>query len=131
MSQENVEIVRRMLAAFNAEDMAAFGEIFDSHVVMRMAEGWPESGPFMGRGAVMREVDQLRETWDADAMRVISDFVDVGDRVVVRLIWRGVGRGPRADMEFSGVYTLRDGKVIAIDQFWDHAVALKAVGLEE
>jgi ketosteroid isomerase-like protein len=131
MSRENVEIVRRMLAAFNAEDMDAFGEIFDPHVVMRMAEGWPEPGPFLGREAVLREVDQLRETWDADALRVTGDFIDVGDRVVVRLIWRAVGHGPQADMDFSGVYTLRHGRVIAIDQFWEHEQALKAVGLEE
>ena len=131
MSEENVDVVRDMLAAFNREDMAAFREVFDSHVIMRMAEGWPEPGPFMGRDAVLREIDQLRDTWDADAMRPAGDFIDVGDRVVVRLVWRGVGRGPQTDMAFSGLYTLRNGKVIAIDQFWDHGEALKAVGLEE
>jgi ketosteroid isomerase-like protein len=130
MSKQNVEIVRNMLAAFNAEDVDAFRAVFDRHVIMRMAEGWPEPGPFMGREAVMREIDQLRDTWDADALRPIGDFVDHGDRVLVRLIWRGVGRGPQSDMEFSGVYTLRNGSVIAIDQFWDHSEALKAVGLE-
>src|SRR6478609_798797 len=119
MSQENVEIVRRMLATFNAEDIAAFSEILDPHVIMRMAEGWPEPGPFMGHEAVMREIDQLRATWDADALRPVGDFLAAGDRVIVRLVWRGVGRGPQADLEFSGVYTLRNDKVIAVDQYWD------------
>jgi ketosteroid isomerase-like protein len=131
VSQQNVEIVRRMLAAFNAEDMDAFADILDSHVVMRMADGWPEPGPFMGREATLREIDQLRETWNADALRLVGDLIDIGDRVVGRLIWRGVGRGPQADMEFSAIYTLRDGRVIGVDQFWDHGEALKAVGLEE
>ena len=34
-------------------------------------------------------------------------------------------------MEFSRVFTLREGKIIGVDIFWDHAEALKAVGLRE
>ena len=39
----------------------------------------------------MRQFEQLRETWDADTLEPISDFIDAGDRVVVRLdlAWRG------------------------------------------
>ena len=29
----------------------------------------------------MRQFEQLRETWDADASEPISDFIDAGDRV--------------------------------------------------
>jgi hypothetical protein len=31
----------------------------------------------------------------------------------------------------TGVYTMRKGKVFLIEHFWDHAEALKAVGLSE
>jgi hypothetical protein len=34
-------------------------------------------------------------------------------------------------LEFTTVTTLRNGRSILIDYFWDHAEALKAVGLEE
>jgi hypothetical protein len=34
-------------------------------------------------------------------------------------------------VEYTTVSTLRNGRVILIDYFWDHAEALKAVGLEE
>ena len=79
----------------------------------------------------MRQFEQLRETWDADALEPISDFIDAGDRVVVRFIWRGVGRGPESNMECTGVYTVRKGKVFDQEFFWDHAEALEAVGLSE
>jgi hypothetical protein len=38
----------------------------------------------------MRQFEQLRETWDLDVVEPISDFIDVTDRVVVRvdLAWR-------------------------------------------
>ena len=62
----------------------------------------------------MRQIEQLRETWDVDALVPISDFIDAADRVVVRFIWRGAGHGPDADLEMTGVYTVRKGKVA----FW-------------
>ena len=67
MSQENVEVVRATFEAWNAGDMDAFRELHDPDVIMRTAGGWPEPGPFVGREAVMRQFEQLRETWDADA----------------------------------------------------------------
>jgi hypothetical protein len=47
----------------------------------------------------MREFWQLRETWDDDALQPIGDFIDVGDRVVLRYNWRGMGRGPESNVE--------------------------------
>ena len=58
-------------------------------------------------------------------------LVDVGDRVVVRQMWRGFGRGPEANIEMTIIFTLRQGRVTCQEYFWDHAEALKAVGLEE
>ena len=76
----------------------------------------------------MRQWEQMRETWDADALKPI-DFIDAGDRVVVRFIWRGAGRGPELNMEMTGVYSVREGKITVFEFFWDHSKALQAVGL--
>jgi ketosteroid isomerase-like protein len=101
MSEENVEIVRRLFEAWNAGDMDSFRELYHPDAVMRMAEDWPEPGPYFGREAIMREFEQLRQTWDADAAEPIGDFIDVGDRVAVRHIWRGAGQGPEAAVELT------------------------------
>src|SRR5262245_19554120 len=101
MSQENVEVVRAAFEAWNTGDMDAFGETYDPDVILRTLEGWPEPGPFVGREAVMRWWKQIRETWDADASELISDFIDAGDRVGVRLIWHGTGHGPEMNMEMT------------------------------
>ena len=73
-----------------------------------------------------------RETFYADTAEPITDFIAAGDRVVVRIAWRSTGgQGPEMSMEFTLVYTIRKGKISIIENFWDHATALKAVGLEE
>jgi ketosteroid isomerase-like protein len=79
----------------------------------------------------MRQWAQVRETWDGDVLEPVSDFVAVGDRVAVRAVWRGAGRGPEAPVEMTYVMTVRKGKLVAIEEFWDHAEALEALGLSE
>jgi ketosteroid isomerase-like protein len=131
MSQENVEIVRRGFDAWNTGDMDALRELYDPGIIWQAPEGWPEPGPYVGREAVMRQLEQMRETWDADALEPISDFIDAADRVVVRIIWRGVGHGPESNLELTGVYTVRKGRIPYIEFFWDHAEALETLGLSE
>ena len=131
MSQENVEVVRAGIEAWNAGDMGAFGESYDPHVVVRYADGWPEgSEPIMGREAVMRQWEQQREAFDADTLELI-EIIDLGDRVVTRFIWRGAGYGPEANMEFTGLWTVRKGRIFFVEFFWDHTEALEAAGLSE
>ena len=131
MSQENVEVVRSVFVAVNAGDMEAVRETLDPDVVIgRELEGWPETGPFVGRDAVMRLFAQLREPWDTATLEPVG-IIDAGDRVVARQIAHGVGRGPAFHAEFTTVSTVRNGRTVLIDYYWDHADALKAVGLAE
>jgi len=130
MSQENVEVVRAGFEAWNAGNMDALRELADANVIVRPAEGWPEPGPFVGREAAMRWFAQVREAFDVDAMEQIS-CTDAGDLVVLQFIWHGMGRGPEANLEFTGVFTVRKGSVVFVEFFWDHAEALKAAGLRE
>ena len=99
MSQENVEIVRAAFDAWNAGDMDALRELYDPDVD-RCApiEGWPEPGPFVGREVVMRWFAQPARPGTPTPLELASDFIEVGDRVAVRQIWRGAGRGPEANM---------------------------------
>ena len=46
------------------------------------------------------------------------------------MIWRGVGQGPEMKMEVASVWTVRDGRIVRQQNFWDHAEALRAMGLE-
>ena len=64
-------------------------------------------------------------------LELISDFIHAADRVAMGVIWRGAGHGPDLNMELTGVYTVRKGRILGIEFFWDHAEAPEAVGLSE
>ncbi len=131
MSQENVEIALRVLNAYNAGDFAPMREMYDPAVVMHHLEGWPEAGPSVGRDAVVRSLEILREAWSRDSLEVIGEPVDVGNRVLVRAVWHVSGEIPDQTMGFSVILTFRKGKVITQEYFWNHDEALEAVGLLE
>jgi ketosteroid isomerase-like protein len=102
VSEENIELVRAVFETWNAQDLDALRELYDPTITVRVAEDWPEPGPFVGRDAVIRQGEQLRETWDDVTLEPIGDFIDVGDRVAVRHVWRVAGRGPESSsLEFT------------------------------
>ncbi len=62
-----------------------------------------------------------------------EEFIDAGNRVVVRAYFRGRGRGSglEVDTRFYELYTLRGGKIVRVDEFTGLEEALEAAGLSE
>ena len=64
----------------------------------------------------------------------MEEVIDTtGDHVVLvnRATGHGRGSGATVELTFSSVLTLRDGKVIKLIVYSDHADALEAAGLSE
>jgi ketosteroid isomerase-like protein len=131
VSRANEEVLRAYFTAWNAGDMEAVRESFTPDVVAVAPDGWPEPGPFVGRDVLMRQWNQMRETFDTDEITPIGDVTEVGDTVAVRFIWRGVGHGPDANLEATCLYTVSGERITRMKFFWDHADALKALGPEK
>ena len=132
MSRDVSEVIQAGFDTWNANDMDAYRELLDPDVSWRPLKGWPEPGPYVGRDAVMRQLEQLRETWDGDVLEPIEDFRVAGDRVLVKVMWRGAGgHGPELNLQITGVWAVRDGRICGIEFFQDHAEALEAAGLSE
>jgi ketosteroid isomerase-like protein len=124
MSQQNVEIVRRFLRVDVDEALTYAGP----DIVWNPIEEFPTQG----HDAVRASLARWKAEWH-DYKVMPEEFVDMGDRVVVtvRLRGRGRGSGVEIDARFYDVYTLRDGKIVRMDQFTQRSEALEAVGLRE
>ena len=130
MSQENVEIVRRAweFEAYGSADRAEALATFDPNVVYTPVE----EGPSYGLDALLDYIERWEAVWEELEMTA-EEFIDGGDRVVVSGYFRGRGRGSgvEVDTRFYEVYTLRDGKIVRMDEFTGRAEALEAAGLRE
>ena len=130
MSQQNVEIVKKVFEAWNARDLDALRELYLPDVIVWAVDDWPEPGPFVGREAVIRQGEQMRQTWESVTLEPLGDFIEAGDRILIRHAWRPVGHGPdSSNLEFTLIVTVRTGKVFGFEYFRNHAEALEAVGL--
>jgi ketosteroid isomerase-like protein len=134
MSQENVEVVRRMLQAFADGGLDAMAEFWDADIDWRAAEGAIDDvGEMHGPVAVRRYVQDWIDTFD-DARLVVEELRDVGDDRVLA-IQRGKGRaklsGVELDLRYAVVYTVRGGKVVRVREYLSVEQALEAAGLRE
>lgn len=82
-------------------------------------------------GGGFARVQAASANFDVSAAVLVSDFIDIGDRVVGRFVWHGEGHGPEANLEATAVFTVRKGKILSGEFFWNHAEALEAVDLSD
>ena len=127
MSQENLEIVKRNFADYARGDIDAATAGYDADVVFNPVE----ESPIHGLEAVRAYIRRWEEPWD-DYEVEAEEFLDAGDRVVMTLHVKGRGAGSGVEVEARShqVITLRDGRVIRMDEYLDRADALAAAGLQ-
>jgi ketosteroid isomerase-like protein len=135
MSQENVEIVRRLLDAFTRQDAQAVAALWMDDGEWRPAfvgGGLLEGAVFRGRDGAAKFVELQAETWESVAA-VPVDVRDFGDTVLVEVHLSAVGRGSGVPVERVtwNVFELRDGRAAAGTVYTSKEEALQAVGLAE
>jgi len=133
MSQENVEVAKRAIDAFNRRDVDGIVECVNPDVewfpAMPVTFG---GGAFRGREGIASYVGEVRDTWPE--YRVVCEALrDLDDRVLVlsRVEALGVGSGASVGSQLGLIYDFRDGKISRVLSFLDHGAALRAAGLSE
>jgi ketosteroid isomerase-like protein len=134
VSQDNLELVRSSLEAYIAGGADAALEFVAEDIEIHPdASRFPEAKPFRGREEFRRFLAEIDEGWEGGASGVIRELFPVGNRVVARTDWGGRGRASGIELRSSltAINTFRDGRIVKIEWYFDHAEALKAVGLPE
>ena len=136
MSQENVEVVRRALAAWNADNLDAFLAELDPEL-----EWHPSIEPALeGRETVYRGHDGARKAWDeyrgeawGGLKGQIQEIRNLGDSLLVLGHFDVTGRttGLEFGQEVGLLIAFRGGKILRSRDFLSHAEALEAAGLSE
>jgi ketosteroid isomerase-like protein len=135
MSEENVELVTRMIEAWNRQDLSGFLEGWHSEAEWRPAfpAGTEGTGNvFRGLEGVERAWQNVRVAWTEYRLDVQEARWSGEDLVVLgRIHVRGAISGAEIDSDWSAVVRLRDNKVFGAWDWLDHDSALEAAGLSE
>jgi ketosteroid isomerase-like protein len=135
MSQENLEIVRRVSDAYNRRDVGAMLDELHPEV-----EWYPWLQIQLGGGATVYRGHQgvregIRDVEEAfsEIEAKQSEIRDFGERVVAigHLRGRGKESGAITESALAWIVEFKDGKVIRVREYLDAEKALEAAGLSE
>ena len=132
MSQENVEIVARLVDAWNQANVEAMLALFDPECEVIFPPEVPEPGPFRGHAELREWAEGFLAAWESHHAEVL-DVIEADPSIVasLRLTGRGSGSGIEMDETDTHVFTFKDGKVTRWRNVSDRSEALDAAGLRE
>jgi len=132
MSAENVAVIRAMYDAFGRGDVGGVLGAMDPGIVWNEAENFPyaDRNPYVGPQAVAEGVfARCIGEWDGFGV-AMTDLIDGGDRVVALGRYTGTWKGGGAmNPQAAHVWTMKDGKAVAFQQYVDTLAVAKAMGL--
>ena len=131
MSEQNVEIVRNAVERFKASGEMS-PETAATDVAWHDPPDFPDAKVHFGVEGVIEALGAWANAWSEWEIE-LDEYLDAGDRVLVRGKQRGRGKdtGAWVDQPLCLVYLLRDAKVVEVRAFFDNDQALEAAGLRE
>ena len=132
MSQERLEIVRRVYESLNRGDVDGVLELCDDDFLMDFSERVFNPDTYRGHDGIRRFYEGVRDVWQTYRWDVEETRV-AGDSVVAMLHCHAQGReaGPPVDWRVAWLWTFRGSRPVALRFYRDQARALEAVGLVE
>jgi ketosteroid isomerase-like protein len=136
---KNVEILRRLYAETTLDPRTVRPELLEEFIDPEIEWTGPREFPDLGEThhgyeGIASYVAKIAEAIDEYRMAP-ERFIDVGDdRVLVFSREGGRGKGSGAEVQThltAHLWTLKNGRAVRMQSYWERADALEAVGLTE
>jgi ketosteroid isomerase-like protein len=140
MSQENVELVRSLVEAWNRDEYST-AKSMDPEIEVEAALGGTFDGIYKGHTGLRRFLEDFWSNFENFSTGV-EEYIPAGDDVVLGAHHRGSGRGSgdrgsgrgsgvEVEMRNWQVFTVRHGMIVRYRMFNTKRKALEAAGLRE
>jgi ketosteroid isomerase-like protein len=128
---ENAEIVFESYRRFEAEDFDGLEQLWAPEGRITSPEGWPETGPFEDRDAVMGQFRRLAAGMGDHRFREMKVVAESAEWVVIDFIWevRGAVSGVPVATKLAMAARIEDGRYREAHYCWSVEEALEAAGL--
>lgn len=130
--ETNRQIVRKFADALNARDFESLDDVIGENFVRHSF-----AGPGIGSLAELKAY--FRSEFEAfpDAHETIRDMIAEGDRVAVRLSFRGTQTGSMGNypatgnvmaVDYLAIYRIENGRIVEAWAEWDNMAGLRQLG---
>jgi ketosteroid isomerase-like protein len=129
VSQRDVDSMRAGYEALSRGDVAGVLELMDAAIEVRDRPESPDPRTYRGHEGVLAALQQSFETFEEFDL-IPERFVEADDQIVVvlRMQARGRGSGVPVEDRIAHLWTLREGKAVALQVYSEPGDALEAAG---
>jgi ketosteroid isomerase-like protein len=129
VSHQNVEIVRRAVAALNRGDFPAALELIHPEAELDWSRRLLDPAVLRGHADAEQFIEETFEIF-GDVKIEEEEIIDLGEEVIMVGVARFEGRssGAKVAARAANVWTVHDGKIVRFQLYQDKESALRAVG---
>jgi ketosteroid isomerase-like protein len=134
MSQDNMEVVRRNVEAYNRRDLDVILENWTPDALLDWSNSrGVEAGVYRGRGEIRAFWQRFLATWDEVRIEIVDGPVEIQDGVVVveNVTYLRGRDGIEVQARSAWLTTIRDGETTSLTMYQTKQEALEAAGLEK
>jgi ketosteroid isomerase-like protein len=133
VSENNVELHRRVIEAYNARDTEAFVALCDPQIEVHSVFAAPGGADYHGHDGVRRWHRDLEEAWGPDFRVEPEALFDLGEDTLMFSVLHGHGRqsGVKVAMPNAQVARFRDGLIVYLKVYIHREDALSDLGVSE
>ena len=132
-SPDNVSIIEGAYNAFAAGDVESVLAKFDANIVWNEAENFPyaDGNPYIGGDAIVQGVfARIGEEWDGFHISGLKLHEMSKNMVLATGRYQGTYKknGASMDVQMAHLWTLKDGKIVAFQQYTDTKGVANTIG---
>jgi ketosteroid isomerase-like protein len=133
VSEQNVELSRRLIEAFNARDLETYLAFCDPSIEWHSMFAAVGGAVYHGHEGLRRWHRDLQETWGEEIRIEPETFFDVGEHVLMFGVLHGRGRQSGVDvaMPYAAVARWRDGLAVYQKAYVHREDALRDLDVSE
>jgi ketosteroid isomerase-like protein len=133
MSQENVDLSRRVFELFNEREWDVFWSLIGDDIEWYSRADEPDAGLYHGHESFRHYTDSWMEMFPDVRLELAGKSVDLGDQVVTptHLVGHARTTGIEVHEPYSFLLKISKRKIVLGREFQNNAEALKAAGLSE
>jgi ketosteroid isomerase-like protein len=132
MSEENVDLAKRIVAAVQEPDSYAVLDFLDPAIEWWVPAEHPDGGRHLGHDGVRRYLDSLYDAFERLEPSIEEIYAIDNERVFVAASYRGEAKmGMEVELTDFEIWTFRDGLTVRREAYGTEAEALEAAGLSE
>jgi ketosteroid isomerase-like protein len=133
MSQENVELHRRIMEAYSARDIEAGIALSDPQIEVRTVFTGVGGGVYQGHDGLRTFQREFEEVWGDEFLIEPEAFFDLGEHTLAFTFVRARGRRSGAEVTIPAAQVLRwrDGLCVHFKAYAHREDALRDLGVSE